>query len=137
PSKPFERPDESQRNESLHFTSVDDGHSLALSVAELSARHLPLSDVVVAVKTGNAAATIARRVLFSSDRRATVSWSDFNYWSKPRNRAIRVDIRGRSVAGREIIGSSLVENRLLLTSDPIHRSAWRGALALLDTEAVP
>jgi hypothetical protein len=137
PTKRFERANDVQQNERLHFTSVDHGHSLVLTAAELSAKYLPLSNAVVAVKTGNAAATIARRVLFGSDRSATMSWSDFSGWSKPRNRAIRVDIRGRSAAGHEILGSSLVENRLLLTSDPIHRSAWRGALALLDAEAVP
>ena len=137
PIKSFERWEESQSNARLHLASVDNGHSLTLSVAELSAKHLPLRNVVVTVKTGNAAATTARRVLFSSNRSTTISWSDFSGWSKPRNRAIRVDVRGHTVSGHDIVGSAFLENRLLLTSDPIHRSAWRGALALLDIEAVP
>src|SRR5439155_21256388 len=83
------------------------------------------------------ASMLARAVLFSSGHNATIPWSEFIDWAKPRNRAIRVELRGRTIAGREVVGSSFVENQLLLTSDPIQRCAWRGALALLDTEAVP
>ena len=39
--------------------------------------------------------------------------------------------------GDHVRGKCFVENRLLLTADPVHRSAWRGALTLLGEEGAP
>src|SRR5439155_14761677 len=54
-----------------------------------------------------------------------------------RNMATCLEVHGQDAAGKEVTGACFVENRMLLTADPIHRSAWRGALALLDTQAMP
>lgn len=51
--------------------------------------------------------------------------------------AIFVELRAVSAQGAAVQGQCFVENRLLLTAEPIHRSAWRGALALLGEEGMP
>jgi len=120
----------------LHLVGVDEGHSLRL-FADAEAATRPITDVVVTLRTGNAAASVSRTALFSRGDSEALAWAEFPGWVKPRNRAIRVDIRAVDPSGNEVRASTFVENRLLLTSDPVHRSAWRGALALLDTEATP
>ncbi len=137
PQKRFEQAEGSPSEGRLAVSAVDDGHSLRLFFNGEAAHTLPLSDASISVRTGNAVATVGRDQLFSSGLREAVAWADFSGWLKPRNRTVRVDIRGRAASGTVIHGSAFLENRLLLTSDPVHRSAWRGALALLDVEAVP
>src|SRR6266446_6778174 len=48
-----------------------------------------------------------------------------------------LEIEGKTTADHFVRRRCFVENRLLLTADPVHRSAWRGALALLGEEGAP
>jgi hypothetical protein len=46
-------------------------------------------------------------------------------------------LQANAVDGNPIKGAAFVDQPLLLTSDPVHRSAWRATLAILDREGLP
>src|SRR5207247_9494316 len=75
--------------------------------------------------------------LFDQGRSMYLSWQEYPEWERPRRHALRLDISAIGRAGETLQGRCFIENQLLLSSEPEHRSAWRGALAMLDTEGVP
>jgi hypothetical protein len=122
---------------SLTFSATDHGSSFSLQMADLSQKHLPLKKVVISARSGNIFGETKVPQLFASGTSERILWSTLEDWTKPRKRAVRIDIAGVDRRDEAIQGSAFLENLLLLTSEPTHRSAWRGALALLDVEGVP
>jgi len=82
-------------------------------------------------------AACRKLALFEKGRSAHISWASFPDWQTRRKMAVRLDIEAIATNGEAVRGSCFVENRLLLTADPTHRGAWRGALTLLSEEGVP
>jgi len=122
---------------SLTFSATDSGSSFSLQVSDASREHLPLKEVVIRACSGNMLGQTKVPRMFTSGTSERILWSALEDWTKPRKRAVRIDVAGLNGKGVAIHGSAFLENLLLLTSEARHRSAWRGALSLLDAEGVP
>jgi hypothetical protein len=123
--------------DALHCWATDTGAGLDLLISSDHRHHLPLSDVLLTIRAGSGLATCVKSSLFQNNCQAHIPWTAFDGWHRRRKVAISLELHARNVAGQPIRTLCLVENRLLLSADPIHRSAWRGALALLDAEGAP
>jgi len=123
--------------DALHCWAVDTGAGLDLLMSSDHQPRLPLSDVRFTVRAGSAIATCEKSSLFHSSCRAHIPWTAFEGWQRRRKVAICLEFQARDALGKAVRTTCLVENRMLLSADPIHRSAWRGALALLDAEGAP
>ncbi len=121
----------------IYCWGSDSGAGLDLAVAASSRKHLPLRDVILTISAGSNIATCQKTILFQDAPYTYLPWAAFEGRHRPRKMAICLQVTARNAEGKAVHGGCLVENRLLLTADPIHRSAWRGALALLDAEGVP
>ena len=109
----------------LRFWACDTGSGIDISIAESCANHLPLRDVTVTVRSGSNLAVCRKVALFENGRFAHIANSAFPDWQRRRKMAVCVDIQATAAMGVVVRGSCFVENRLLLTADPIHRSAWQ------------
>lgn len=121
----------------LHLWATESGMGVDISVSVTSTNRLPLKSVIVTLRVGSNTSVAKRDSMFVSGRSEHLLWSAFDDQRRTRNMAICLEIHGQDAAGKEVTGACFVENRMLLTADPLHRSAWRGALALLDTEVMP
>jgi hypothetical protein len=138
PKKQMEITYESAADNTLAFSAVDNGGGPTITVADRSRHHLPISGVTLRVTAGSDFSTATMPLLVDEEHGSvTLSWKAFAGWERPRKRAIRLEISGTNPRGKSVRGGCFVENQLLLRSDPIHRSAWRGALALLESEGAP
>jgi hypothetical protein len=123
--------------DALHCWAVDTGAGLDLLMSGDHKPRLPLSDLRFTVRAGSAIATCEKSSLFQTGCRAHIPWTAFEGWQRRRKVAICLEFQARDAHGKPVHTTCLVENRMLLSADPIHRSAWRGALALLDAEGAP
>ena len=137
PERALEFKGEATSAEVLPCWASDMGGSLDVVVPTSAKDRLPLRDAVMTIRSGSRLATCERAILFQDGPTANISWSIFDDWERTRKMAVSLEISAVDRQGKAVHGQCLVENRLLLTADPIHRSAWRGALALLDAESVP
>ena len=138
PQKQLESQFESVAENILALSAVDHGGGPTITVGQKCRHKLPLSSVTLRVAAGSDFSLATMPLLFETEHgSANLSWKQFAGWERPRKRAIRLEITGTTANGKALRGSCFVENQLLLRSDPIHRSAWRGALALLESEGAP
>lgn len=121
----------------LFLSASDTGNGLDLSLASLDAKRLPLRDVELTVRTGSHLSVCTRASLFTDSHTGHLLWTAFDGWKRQRKATVCLYLQGTDAHGKAVRGACFVENRMLLTADPIHRSAWRGALALLDSEGAP
>jgi len=121
----------------LHLSASDSGSRLDIVVAERCAAQLPLRDVTVTVRSGSSLGVCHRDAMFQDSTLIHIDWAAFSEWHRRKKMAVCIEIRGTTVGGAAVRGNCFVENRLLLTADPVHRSAWRGALTLLGEEGAP
>jgi len=119
------------------FSATDSGNSIVIYVPDGARQSLPLSNVVVTVRSANSISAVELSTMCDSGQSQTISWSAFPAWEQRRKRTIRVDVTGVCKSGAVIRGSAFIGNYLLLSSEPGHRSAWRAAIAILDSEGVP
>ncbi len=121
----------------LKLSAEDTGSHLEIALVQSTGDTLPLHDVSIAVRTGSSLATCMKPSLFAHALSERIPWSDFSNFSRQRNMAICLEISAKASDGSPVRGLCFVDNNLLLKADPMHRSAWRGALALLDAETLP
>jgi hypothetical protein len=121
----------------LQCWATDSGAGLDLLVAKDSRSHLPLRDVTMTARVGSSFATCQKSTLYNESCFTHLPWTAFAGWERRRRVAISLELHAIDVAGRPVRADCFVENKLLLRADPLHRSAWRGALALLDAEGAP
>jgi hypothetical protein len=124
-------------DQTLRVWASDTGARLEISIAASCTKHLPLSDVTLTVRAGSSLVSCRKAALFADGSVSRIDWSLFPDWQHRRKTALCLDIRGTSLDGAAVRAACFVENRMLLTADPIHRSAWRGALSLLSDEGAP
>ncbi len=115
----------------------DTGAGLDIVVAHNSRNRLPLKEVTLTIRSGSNLAICHKPVLFHEGVVVHLPWTAFAGWQRRRKIAHCLEICARDVTGKNVHAACLVENKLLLSADPIHRSAFRGALALLDAEGAP
>jgi len=123
--------------DSLNCWASDNGAGLELLIASNHRHLIPLSDVKLTVRAGSGLATCQKSCLFQTNSRAHIPWTAFVGWHRRQKAAICLELEARDGHGKNVRTVCLVENRLLLNADPMHRSAWRGTLALLDAEGTP
>lgn len=136
PSGRLEMDQSAESKDLLHCSAVDTGAGFNVFMSSNHRSRLPLSNVKIIVRAGSALATCDRSTLFENACRAYFPWSGFEGLVR-RKAAICLEFEAQDSLGKFIRTACLVENRLLLSADPTHRSAWRGALALLDAEGAP
>jgi hypothetical protein len=121
----------------LAIHAVDSGGGLDIQVMEGSKGLLPLADAMLTIRTGSHIVSCRREALFESGPDTRLLWEAFEGWSRRKHMAVCLELTATTSHGEKVLGRCFVENRVLLTADPLHRSAWRGALALLDAEGMP
>lgn len=92
----------------LHFWASGIDARIDIVVSENCASYLPLRDVIMTVRSGSSLEEHRKETFFEEGRFGHIDWKLFTD-----------------------------RQRLLLTADPVHRSAWRGTLMLLSEEGVP
>jgi hypothetical protein len=117
--------------------ATDSGSRLKIIIGSDYAKYLPLKGVEFVIRMGSKIASYAKDLAFKESRTIRIAWSEFEGIGNRREMTICLEVRGKAGDSSPVHGACFVENLRLLTADPMHRSAWRGALALLDTEAVP
>ncbi|HMO51223.1 MAG TPA: hypothetical protein PKA21_08865 [Kiritimatiellia bacterium] len=137
PSGELEYSGESDSVNNFSLTASESGLGLELVAAGSERDRLPITDVRLTVRVGSHSAVFAAKTLFAGHGTEHVSWDSFVGWHRTRNMAVCLELIAKDKAGKPVSAACFVENRMLLTADPIHRSAWRGALALLDSESMP
>ncbi len=126
-----------EKSSRLNIWATESGVSIEIMLASTSAGKAPLRDAALIVRCGSNTASILRENLFVNSSTEHINLSAFNGFNLTRNMSVCLEIHATSNSGNNVCGACFVENRMLLIADPIHRSAWRGALALLDTESMP
>jgi len=121
----------------LKCWATDTGSGLDLLIANVSRHHLPLSEVILTIRFGSNFAVCKRPIICQDGHTAHFAWTSFVGWERRKKVAICLELLAKDSTGQAIRADVLVENRLLLQADPLHRNAWRGALALLDAEGAP
>ena len=106
----------------LKIWASDYSMRLEIVVAEDCANLLPLAEVRLTLRAASNLAVCEKTILFGEGRCAHVDWSVFPDWHRRRKMAICLEIEGKTTAGHFVRGRCFVENRLLLTADPVHRS---------------
>jgi len=129
--------DQDQVGRKLSISSHETTAGLNIQISDQSQSLLPLSDVEVIVRAGSHVCAVKKDKLFTERSGEHLLWTAFEGWSRPRHCSLSIVVNGRDNSGDELQGSCFVDNHLLLTADPLQRSAWRGALALLGGEAMP
>jgi len=121
----------------LPIFASDEGTHLRVAVAAAEASSLPLTEAKFTVRCGSHISPYQMQTVFRDGRTANIEWTAFQDWERRRNLAMCLEIEGKTPKGDLVHGRCFVENRPLLTVDPLHRSAWRAALALLEEEGTP
>ena len=129
--------DHDGRGAQLHLWASEHGDRIEIVVSEDTRQFLPLTDVVITIRHGSNLETVRQPSLFQDSRSAHLSRTAFPEWNQGNTRSICLEMSGQSPRNGLAKGRCFVENRMLLTADPIHRSAWKGALILLDEEGAP
>jgi len=137
PTDRLEMQGQGNQSDALHCWAVDTGAGVDLLMSSRHRDHLPLSEVKLVARAGSGIAACEKTALFSTNCRAHIPWTAFEGWSRRRKVAISLELSAQDSRGHAVHSVCLVENRLLLSADPVHRSAWRGALALLDAQGAP
>ena len=121
----------------VHCWASDTGAGIDLTVPSSSTRPLPWKDVTLTVRAGSSFTTCNRQFLFQNGFSTHLHWASFPGWRRRRNVAVWNEIDGKDANSAPLRASCFVEDRLQLTAEPVHRSALREALALLDPEGAP
>ncbi len=121
----------------LPLWSVDTGGGLDVILPASWQERVPFSDAVLIVRFGSHIARCERGSLFENGVRAHLLWESFCNWQRRRNTSVSLELSAVDKMGKAVQGACFVENRMLLTAEPVHRSAFRGALAMLEVESFP
>jgi hypothetical protein len=121
----------------VNCAAVDTVEGVDLLILGMDQSRLPLSNVELAVRAGSTISFCREPFLFSGTTRAHIQWTAFEGWQRRRKVTMLLELHASDARGMAVRSACLVENQLLLSADPVHRSAWRGALSLLNSEGSP
>lgn len=117
------------------FWAVDRGSRVELIGG--SSDDIPLRNATAAIKVGGITASKQFATMFDEEPIQFLDWDFFPSILDRTKHSALISLTATDVQGREVRGDALIDNPLLLTSDPTHRSAWRAALSLLESEGLP
>ena len=98
---------------------------------------VPLRNVTATIKVGGVTASRQFATMFDQGTIQLIDWDLFPSILDRTKHTALISLTATDSKGREVRGDALIDNPLLLTSDPTHRSAWRAALSLLESEGLP
>jgi hypothetical protein len=119
----------------LTFWATDRGQSIELVVSD--ATHRPLTNLIATITVSGLAESHPLQSLFSGEPIGRIEWSLFSEIPDRKNHPVLVSLEATDSAGKRVHGDALLDDPLLLSSDPTHRSAWRAAMSLLESEGLP
>lgn len=117
------------------FWAVDRGSRIELIVD--NAEDVPLRDVTATIKVGDVTAVRQFATIFDRGPLHFLDWDSFPRIPNRTKHTALISLAATAAKGQGVCGDALIDNPLLLTSDPMHRSAWRAALSLLESEGLP
>lgn len=124
------------RRNSVHLTAVESATGIEVEVNQ-GADRLPFRNARITVRCGSQVMSTLRPTVFERNCFETIRWADFADGSHPRGMAATIEIDAEDGQNNSIRAACFIENRTLLAADPIHRSAFRGALTLLERDGMP
>jgi hypothetical protein len=121
----------------LIMWATDMGDQISIELAPICHAKIPLTNVRIELKSAQRTASIELPQVFTRAGTERVAWRHFGeFRSQLRNAAV-LRVTATDACGRAVAGQCLVDDFATLTSDPVHRSAWRAAVALLGAEGMP
>jgi len=121
----------------LKSWATDLGDKIELIISSSDSVDFPLHDVSITLKIGNRQAQIKKDEMFAYENNEEISWKSFPDLSPQSSLVSILFILGYDQKENKVISSCLINDFIMLTSNPEHRSAWRGVISLLDDEAMP
>lgn len=121
----------------LHCWAIDLGTTIEVITSLAERTRMPLTNVHLSLRVGNkqfAASTIS---LFEEKCVERLPWNLFDQVAQTKNASPLLEINAIDNHGKEIRSAMFVDNYWILSSGPIHRSAWRASLVLLGGEGLP
>jgi hypothetical protein len=132
------QPDARGEGHWLPLWATDRGEAVEIAIPEVPGLTLPLHEARIAVNCGGTLSeTALAATLFARGRVEVMPWSMFPGLGDRATRPSLFTVSARAADGLPVMGAAFVDNYLLLVADPVHRSAWRGTLALLAGEGLP
>lgn len=119
----------------LAMTATDRDSHIDVVVA-LPDSSLPLTEVTISVEYAGQCKRRTFRELFTKGSHERIPWSGFPKIHDRSHGTALLRLEA-IVQGKKTRGAAFIDQPALLTSDPIHRSAWRATLAILDSEGLP
>jgi len=116
----------------LRSWATDIGDKIEIVASSSDNVDFPLHDVSITLKIGNRQAQIKKDELFTSENIEEISWKSFPDLSPQSSLVCILFISGFDKKEKKVVSSCLVNDLITLTSNPEHRSAWRGVINLLD-----
>ncbi len=98
---------------------------------------LPLAKVSLELRCGGRRIASAREQLFEGGTTTRLPWSMFRDGQRGTHAARLLTIDAEDQDKRIVRGVAFVDDLAALTSEPMHRGAWRAALTLLSAETLP
>lgn len=121
----------------LTFCATDLGDSIDVVLTRGQEARLPLKDVHLTLRYGSTRLLVQRPVMFDQGIIARIPWKWFHEGRLSSQAARVLEIDANDCSGQRIHGSALVDDLAALSAEPSHRSAWRAAVALLSSDALP
>ena len=121
----------------LGFWAVSSYDGIEIVAPEIYRRHLPLHSVHLSLKTGVGQFFASRKELFTQSSRARIRWEEFEGLTSRPVGILIVRLQGSNGDESKIRGAAMVEDYASLTSTPLQRNAFQGALSLLQGEGLP
>lgn len=116
--------------------TATDRESYIELVIELPTSSLPLTNASISVEYAGQSKQRSFSALFANGSLERIPWSGFPKMHD-RYHGTAVLRLEATANGKHLRGAAFVDQPALLTSDPIHRSAWRATLAILGSEGLP
>lgn len=120
----------------IDLVASDNGTGIELSTS-LPTALLPLKDVTLRLRVASDLWEIRLPTLFASTARDFIRWDAFKSWTEPRNFAVLLELCATDNHADKRAGACFIDNQVLLTSDPLHKSAVRCALDLIEGGVIP
>lgn len=121
----------------FNFWATDLGNSIELIAPPNEKAKFPLKDVLLTMKTGSNVSEFHCPSIFLDKPTEKIPWEWFEPAIKARVSSILLEISATTNNGNKIQSAAFVDNYWMLSSGPVHRSAWRASLALLQGEGLP
>jgi hypothetical protein len=121
----------------LTLTATNRGTGLEVVAVHSPAAWLPLGGVRLTLQLGGQAYEWQTAALFARGSAERIPWAWFPEVHDPTGGSPLLKLQATAADGAPVEGAAFVDQPLLLTSEPVHRSAWRATLAILDREGLP